>query len=203
MLPLRIYGIAGVIRGGDEARPERRNFLQKTTGHDPRELARRSIQRYMELCDVPAVRFDRRELASLFADHAVWQGVGDDNAAKFGRVVGPRAIVEMLERYLPPHDHFRLNMHLLDRGTMVISDGKIEGDWTMMRLSTYGGGRSDLTASRLRVEFELHEGRALISLYQPLRIWQQEIGDEVVDQMFGAFSGSTQTSGDRHGMGIP
>ena len=68
--------------------------------------ARKLLGRYMFLCDAPLPEYQLSELqragaiAELFADDAVWEGVGGAHGAQFGRKVGPAAIAEHMTALL-------------------------------------------------------------------------------------------------------
>ena len=49
---------------------------------------RRTLTRYMALCDVPAGGIDGETLGSLFTNDAIWQGIGPLYAGKFGFLQG-------------------------------------------------------------------------------------------------------------------
>ncbi|MFI9627412.1 nuclear transport factor 2 family protein [Streptomyces sp. NPDC052042] len=159
--------------------------------------ASRTLRRYMELCDVPAVAYDREELRALFAPDAVWEGAGKWNAERFGRVSGADRIVEMLETRLPPNPHFTLNAHLLGRGTLKPCGGSgtgVEGQWPMVRLSTYTAGGANITLTELRVWFEADRDRALITEYRPRRLWSQALDPEQARALAFVLGVDTETT---------
>lgn len=130
-----------------------------------------TITRYMELCDVPAVEYSRSELLALFAEDAVWEGLGHPNQERFGRQVGSNAIVEMLESHLPPTKHFLSNTHLLTQRHVTIHGNTADGRWVMQRYSKYANDTSELTVTRLRVGFLVLDSRAVITRYQPEKLF--------------------------------
>lgn len=111
------------------------------------------MARYTALCDVPEEAGDGVPLAGLFTDDAVWEGIGPQYARKFGRLTGPDAIVEMLQRYLPPAPHFAVNAHFLTSESIVADDKTARGRWIMLQASRYADGNAELIAARLTVDF--------------------------------------------------
>ena len=148
-----------------------------------RESARRTLTRYMDLCDVPRKSFDLDELGLLFTPDAVWEGVGQAYAGKFGRVQGRAQIVAMLGGYLPPSTHFRSNVHLLANEQVEVGTRDAAGQWILQQISAYEDGRTELLCARLFVEFELDTTRtdgtivASIRRFQTERLACVELGD--------------------------
>ncbi|SAK45579.1 hypothetical protein AWB81_00391 [Caballeronia arationis] len=114
---------------------------------------RRTISRYMALCDVPALVLEGESLAGLFSDDAVWEGIGPQYADKFGRLLGGEQIVAMLKRYLPPSPHFATNVHFLTSEHIDIEGDGAKGRWIMLQASGYVDGKAELIAARLEVDF--------------------------------------------------
>lgn len=114
---------------------------------------RRTISRYMALCDVPALIFEGESLAALFSDDAVWEGIGPQYADKFGRLSGGEQIVAMLKRYLPPSPHFATNVHFLTSEHIDVEGDRAKGRWIMLQASGYVDGKAELIAARLEVDF--------------------------------------------------
>ncbi|WP_186197000.1 nuclear transport factor 2 family protein [Burkholderia gladioli] len=116
---------------------------------------RRTLTRYMALCDVPARTLEAESLAALFTLDAVWEGVGRHYQDKFGRLEGRTAIVAMLSRYLPPVPHFTTNTHYLSAETIEIDEHarRAVGRWIMMQASGYTDGRAEWIGARLEVDF--------------------------------------------------
>jgi hypothetical protein len=114
---------------------------------------RKTMARYMALCDVPARAFVRESLAALFSDDAVWEGIGPQYAHKFGRLEGPGPIVGMLQRYLPPTPHFTTNVHFLTAEHIEVDGDHAIGRWIMLQASGYVDSEAQLIAARLEVDF--------------------------------------------------
>ncbi|SAL72907.1 hypothetical protein AWB67_04367 [Caballeronia terrestris] len=114
---------------------------------------RATIARYMALCDVPVHALAGETLAELFAEDAVWEGIGPQYASKFGRLKGPTQIVGMLQRYLPPTPHFATNVHFLTSEHIEIKGSIAKGRWIMLQASGYIDEKAELIAARLEVDF--------------------------------------------------
>jgi SnoaL-like domain len=117
------------------------------------QAVRKTIARYMALCDVPSGACNGETLAALFTDHAVWEGIGPQYARKFGRLQGRAEIVAMLQRYLPPAPHFATNVHFLTSEHIDVASSSAKGRWIMLQASGYVDARAELIAARLEVDF--------------------------------------------------
>jgi hypothetical protein len=121
---------------------------------------RRTLARYMALCDVPCTAGEPDALRTLFATDAVWEGIGRLYTKKFGQLVGIDAIVAMLSRYLPPTPHFAINAHLLGSESIeVAADAcSARGQWMMQQTSIYvhkDGVPAECVIARLDIDFVL------------------------------------------------
>jgi hypothetical protein len=114
---------------------------------------RKTITRYMALCDVPSAACDGESLAALFADDAIWEGIGSQYAQKFGRLQGRAEIVAMLQRYLPPTPHFTTNVHFLTAETIEVTGASAKGRWVMLQASAYVDAQAQLISARLEADF--------------------------------------------------
>jgi hypothetical protein len=116
---------------------------------------RRTMMRYMALCDVPSGGEPSETLAELFSADAIWQGVGPEYAEKFGALTGREAIVTMLARYLPPTPHFSVNAHFMASETIDVDATATHatGRWIMLQASGYLSGEAELVSARLEVDF--------------------------------------------------
>ena len=138
---------------------------------EARDSVQRTLNRYMELCDVPYPAFDWDEMASLFAEDAVWEGIGGAYTGKFGRVEGRPAVLAMLAGFLPPSTHFSRNVHLLGSGTIDATESAASGRWIMQQLSFYGDGGAELIAARLTIDFDITGGTALIRHFRTEKLF--------------------------------
>ncbi|MGT2470877.1 nuclear transport factor 2 family protein [Paraburkholderia terrae] len=114
---------------------------------------RKTIARYMALCDVPSGTLDGETLAALFTQDAIWEGIGPQYTQKFGHLRGHEAILAMLQRYLPPVPHFATNVHFLTSETIEVDGTRAKGRWIMLQASGYVDARAELIAARLEIDF--------------------------------------------------
>lgn len=114
---------------------------------------RKTLARYMALCDVPCAISASESLGELFTDDAVWEGIGPQYTQKFGRLQGREAIVDMLCRYLSPVPHFSTNVHFLTSEHIQVEGDTAKGRWIMLQASGYVDAKAELIAARLEVDF--------------------------------------------------
>ena len=137
------------------------------------QAARIALARYMHLCDQPCADRAFPQLADLFTDDAVWEGIGPLYAGTFGRHEGPAAIVAFVGSYLAPSTHFERNLHFLtsDQVTVAEDGASARGQWLMLQLSTYGAGGAEAITARLDVDFRpAPDGRWLIAHFRTERL---------------------------------
>ena len=125
------------------------------------ETAVRQIQmRYMALCDTPCPEFgvksdaDRIDLImDLFADDAIWEGVGEYYDGQFGAAVGKPAIRQHFENFWgqKADPALVLNCHYVtSEQIQVAPDAKTAtGQWVHMQPWLYSDGTALLRSSRL------------------------------------------------------
>eukprot|EP00659_Diplonema_papillatum_P023268 gene23268-35644_t len=85
------------------------------------------MARYMDLCDVPRAATNVRELAELFTVDAVWEGIGTSTAQTFGQHQGRDAVAAFVGSYLPPSEHFALNLHYLTSESIQVDGSAAAG----------------------------------------------------------------------------
>lgn len=131
------------------------DMISRLAALEAERAIRRTMSRYMALCDVPARLLPDETLAALFTEDSVWEGVGAHYASKFGKLTGPDDILAMLTRYLPPTPHFTSNTHFLSSETIEVAPdaSHATGRWIMLQASCYVAGHSELIAARLEVDF--------------------------------------------------
>jgi hypothetical protein len=140
-----------------------------------KEAARTTLTRYLDLCDVPRQPFEWDDMASLFTEDAIWEGIGPEYTGKFGRLQGQAAILSMLAGFLPPSSHFRRNVHLLGHGRLSAAGGTASGEWIMQQLSEYDGGTRELVSARLTVDFEYAESTARIRHFRTQKLFTTDL----------------------------
>ncbi|GJH20252.1 nuclear transport factor 2 family protein [Caballeronia novacaledonica] len=128
-------------------------LLKRLAALEAQNAVRKTIARYMALCDVPCAPLEGEALAALFTDDAVWEGIGPQYAKKFGRLQGRTAIVEMLQRYLPPTPHFASNVHFLTSEHIEVMGDIVKGRWIMLQASAYVDAKAELISARLEIDF--------------------------------------------------
>jgi hypothetical protein len=141
-------------RDAMNANPDTLRMLSERLAALEAETAvRRTMARYMALCDVPSGTLEGETLAALFAADAVWEGIGPQYANKFGCLNGHAEILAMLTRYLPPSPHFSVNVHFLTSETIDVQGASAKGRWIMLQASGYVDAPAELIAARLEVDF--------------------------------------------------
>jgi len=128
-------------------------LLARVTSLEAENAVRKTIARYMALCDVPSGTLDGETLAALFTQDAIWEGIGPQYTQKFGHLRGHEAILAMLQRYLPPVPHFATNVHFLTSETIEVDGARAKGRWIMLQASGYVDARAELIAARLEIDF--------------------------------------------------
>ena len=128
-------------------------LLARVTSLEAENAVRKTIARYMALCDVPSGVLDGETLAALFTQDAIWEGIGPQYTQKFGHLRGQEAILAMLQRYLPPVPHFATNVHFLTSETIEVDGARAKGRWIMLQASGYVDARAELIAARLEIDF--------------------------------------------------
>jgi hypothetical protein len=78
--------------------------------------------------------------------------------------------------YLPPSEHFRLNLHYLTSESIGVDGDAAQGQWIMQQISTYADGRSELFGTRLNIDFRCVDGVWLIAHLRTQRLFNTELG---------------------------
>ncbi|MDB5996791.1 MAG: Succinyl-CoA synthetase, alpha subunit [Pseudomonas sp.] len=151
-------------------------LLQRLATLEGESQVRRLMARYMDLCDVPRALTQVSELAQLFCIDAIWEGVGSQTAQTFGQHRGRDAVAAFVGGYLPPSDHFSLNLHYLTSESIVVDGDTAKGQWIMQQVSTYADGRSELFGTRLNIDFRCVDGAWLIAHFRTQRLFNTELG---------------------------
>ncbi|WP_130903696.1 MULTISPECIES: nuclear transport factor 2 family protein [unclassified Pseudomonas] len=149
--------------------------LQRLATLEGESAVRRLMARYMDLCDVPRAPTSVSELARLFTVDAIWEGVGSVTAQTFGQHRGREAVAAFVGGYLPPSDHFRLNLHYLTSESIVVDGEGAQGQWIMQQISTYADGRNELFGTRLNIDFSCVDGVWLIAHFRTQRLFNKEL----------------------------
>jgi len=150
-------------------------LLQRLQTLEGESAVRRLMARYMDLCDVPRVVVSVSQLAQLFTEDAIWEGLGNQTAQTFGQHRGREAVAAFVGGYLPPSDHFKLNLHYLTSESIVVDGSTAQGQWIMQQISTYADGRSELFGTRLNIDFRCVDGTWLIAHFRTQRLFNTEL----------------------------
>ncbi len=151
-------------------------LLQRLETLEGESQVRCLMARYMDLCDVPRAVTHVSELAQLFSEDAIWQGVGSHTAQTFGQHCGRDAVAAFVAGYLPPSEHFRLNLHYLTSESIVVDGRTAQGQWIMQQICTYADGHSELFGTRLNIDFRCVDGVWLIAHFRTQRLFNTELG---------------------------
>ncbi|WP_334183868.1 nuclear transport factor 2 family protein [Novosphingobium sp.] len=135
--------------------------------------ARRTLGRYMRLCDVPRLMTGASEeeraqaIAALFMPQAIWEGVGGAHGAQFGSQVGREAIAAHFLNFYTRREPLQVfNTHYLCTESLEAADGRVTGDWVQFQPWVDVAGGSLLRSSRLNVTFEQVGEEWLIAHYR-------------------------------------
>ena len=150
-------------------------LLQRLATLEGESEVRRLMARYMDLCDVPRAATHISELAELFCLDAIWEGIGSQTAQTFGQHRGREAIAAFVAGYLPPSDHFQLNLHYLTSESIVVDGEGAQGQWIMQQISTYADGRHELFGTRLNIDFRCVDGTWQIAHFRTQRLLNLEL----------------------------
>jgi hypothetical protein len=152
------------------------DLLQRLETLEGESQVRRLMARYMDLCDVPRAAMNVRELAGLFSVDAVWEGIGTRTAQTFGQHRGRDAVAAFVGSYLPPSEHFALNLHYLTSESIQVDGSTAKGQWIMQQISTYADQRSELFGTRLNIDFRRVDGTWLIAHFRTQRLFNTVLG---------------------------
>ena len=150
-------------------------LLQRLATLEGESAVRRLMARYMDLCDVPRAPTRVSDLAELFCIDAIWEGIGSQTAQTFGQHRGREAIAAFVAGYLPPSDHFQLNLHYLTSESIVVDGEGAQGQWIMQQISTYADGRNELFGTRLNIDFRCLDGTWQIAHFRTRRLLNLEL----------------------------
>lgn len=150
-------------------------LLQRLATLEGESQVRRLMARYMDLCDVPRAVTQVSELAALFCIDAIWEGIGSVTAQTFGQHRGRDAVAAFVGSYLPPSEHFRLNLHYLTSESITVDGNTARGQWIMQQISTYTDGRSELFGTRLHIDFRCVDGSWLIAHLRTQRLFNTDL----------------------------
>lgn len=152
------------------------DLLQRLESLEGESQVRRLMARYMDLCDVPRAVTQVSELAELFSVDAVWEGIGASTAHTFGQHQGREAVAAFVGSYLPPSEHFALNLHYLTSESIQVDGSRAKGQWIMQQICTYADQRSEVFGTRLNIDFRRVDGTWLIAHFRTQRLFNTVLG---------------------------
>ncbi|MFZ3592696.1 nuclear transport factor 2 family protein [Streptomyces sp. BH104] len=123
---------------------------------------RRLQARYMFLCDTPCPEFGVRDdthridlIMELYAEDAVWEGVGEYYDGQFGRAEGHAAVRAHFEAFWGERrdPQLVLNAHYLTSEQIHVDGATATGQWIHMQPWLYADGTALLRSSRLNNTF--------------------------------------------------
>lgn len=123
---------------------------------------RRIQARYMFLCDTPCPEFGVRDdahrielIMELYAEDAIWEGVGSFYDNQFGRAVGKAAIRAHFQSFWNEKRDpaLLLNVHYLTSGQIYVQGETADGQWVHCQPWIFSDGTSLLRSSRLNNGF--------------------------------------------------
>jgi ketosteroid isomerase-like protein len=128
---------------------------------------RRIQARYMFLCDTPCPEFgveddaERIErIVDLYAEDAIWEGVGAYYDNQFGRSVGKDAIRKHFQGFWGQKRDpaLVLNVHYLTSEQIHVRGDEADGQWVHCQPWIFSDGSSLLRSSRLNNLFRKENG---------------------------------------------
>lgn len=121
---------------------------------------RRIQARYMFLCDTPCPEFGVRDdahridlIMELYAEDAVWEGVGEYYEGQFGRAEGAEAIRTHFQGFWNQEPELLLNAHYLTSEQITVDGEEATGQWIHMQPWLFADGSALLRSSRLNNTF--------------------------------------------------
>jgi ketosteroid isomerase-like protein len=128
---------------------------------------RRIQARYMFLCDTPCPEFgienDEQRIEAileLYAEDAIWEGVGEYYDSQFGRSVGKAAIRKHFQGFWSKDRDpgLLLNVHYLTSEQIHVIGDRADGQWVHCQPWIFTDGSALLRSSRLNNLFKKVDG---------------------------------------------
>ncbi|WP_202980704.1 nuclear transport factor 2 family protein [Alteromonas sp. RKMC-009] len=159
-----------------------KELISRLTLLEEEKAVSECMKRYMKLCDDLNSEKVLNELLSLFADNAVWEGVGSRYSNSFGSINGQDAIRSMFSKYCKAPPHFSMNLHFLGNETIHISDLDARGEWTLLQPCSMSSGESRLSCAQITAEFRKIDHQWKITLFQTRSIFNRLMNSQWDDQ---------------------
>ena len=144
---------------------------------------------YFALCDRPR-RTPLCDYRSLFTDDAVWEGLGERYASRFGRFVGGDAIAAALHNALDVACDYRFNLHQLTNELWAETGQDLQGSWLLMQYATLSSGESYRAVADIRVHFALQTEAWRIARFTSRNLMMTPMPDGLGDDPALADEGS-------------
>lgn len=163
--------------------------LQRLDKLEAANQIRNLMSQYMHLCDDLSYPDIAQEIADLFCEDAIWEGLGSLYQNKLGRYSGRKNIAQMMARYISEPVHFAINVHYLTSEHIDIgAENEAIGRWKMLQVSTFRAGGSHLNSAELVIRFKKAGERWLIDhfttrnlLSRPVDYWHSPVDLPVPD----------------------
>ncbi|WP_434638939.1 nuclear transport factor 2 family protein [Klebsiella sp. I138] len=163
--------------------------LQRLDKLEAANQIRNLMSQYMHLCDDLSHPDIARQIADLFCEEAVWEGIGSLYQDKLGRYSGRQNIARMMARYISEPSHFAINVHYLTAEYIdICAESEAIGRWKMLQVSTFRAGGSHLNSAELVIRFKKADARWLIDhfttrnlLSRPVDYWHSQADLPVPD----------------------
>ena len=146
---------------------ELKKLSQRVATLEAEAEIRRIQARYMFLCDTPLPEYGVKDdgaridlIMELYADDAVWEGVGEYYDGQFGRAEGKAAIQTHFENFWNKDREptLLLNCHYLTSEQIHVHGETADGQWVHMQPWIFSDGKSLLRSSRLNNAFRKESG---------------------------------------------
>lgn len=141
------------------------------------DAVRAVISAYFNACDIPRFNFDGN-YDRLFTKDAIWEGVGERYAAKFGRLDGRSKIAAALQAAMDDDFSFEFNHHLLSNEMIrAVSANQVTGSWSMTQMSTPKKGDSIWALSRIEADFRIEDDAWRIAHFRTRNLFYKIVPD--------------------------
>lgn len=141
------------------------------------KLVRQCMNHYMSFCDDLNAGSDLSQLMSMFADGAIWRGLGSRYANTFGEYKGKTKIRAMFAKYTVEPAHFDFNAHFLCNELIDVNGKTAMGSWMLIQPSTFKTGESRLSCAQIKAEFTLLKNHWKMSLFTTENLFSRPMAE--------------------------
>lgn len=128
-------------------------IIERLRALEAREEVRKTIARYMALCDVPSRPFGGESLAALFRDVAVWEGIAHNTRTCSGVCPDRATSSRCCRSIFRPRHTSRPTFTFLTSEHIDVNGDEAQGRWIMLQASDYVDAKAELIAAKLEVDF--------------------------------------------------